>query len=67
MATLSPPSGVGITVSVVAMMPAAVKMDMPAPFKTGKRVASRMIAKLDALGMTRESRLPSRNTKGTIK
>ena len=54
-----------MTVAVVAMTPAAVRELIPDCTSTGKRVASRMIARLEALGMTRDSRFPSRKTTGT--
>ncbi|MNJ68307.1 hypothetical protein D3C77_645440 [compost metagenome] len=65
MATLSLPSGVGTIVADVAMTPAAESADMPAFLRIGNKVASKMIARLDALGMTRDNRLPSKNTIGT--
>ena len=64
-ATLSLPSGVGTIVAVVAMIPAAVSELIPAFIRIGYSVASRITARFDALGITSESRFPSKNTIGT--
>ena len=65
MATLSEPSGVGIIVAVVAMTAAALSRLIPAWRSTGYSVAIRMIARLEALGMTRDNRLPNKKVIGT--
>ncbi|MOA01514.1 hypothetical protein D3C78_1209260 [compost metagenome] len=64
-ATLSPPNGVGMIVADVAMIAAADKVDMPVFLNTGNRVASKIMARLDALGITRDNKFPSKNTTGT--
>ena len=65
MATLSPPSGVGITVAAVAIIAAAVIEDIPALLNTGYKVARRIIARLEALGITRDNTLTNTKTNGT--
>ena len=47
------------------MMPAAVSELIPAFIRIGYSVASRITARFDALGITSESRFPSKNTIGT--
>ena len=52
-------------VAVVAITAAAVKADIPDFLSTGYNVASKIIAKFDALGTTNDKRLPRRKTIGT--
>ena len=52
MATLSEPNGVGTIVAEVPITAAADNRLIPAARKTGYNVASKMIARFEALGMT---------------
>ena len=65
--TLSAPKGVGITVAVIAITPAAVNDDMPIPASIGYRIAINIMAKLEALGITNDIKLPTKKTIGTNK
>ncbi len=62
---MSLPRGVGITVAVVAITAPAVSGFMPTFNIIGYNVASKIIAKLDALGTTSDKIFPTKNTNGT--
>ena len=66
-ATLSDPNGVGTIVAEVPIIAAALNLDIPADRKTGYKVANRIIAKFEALGITNDNRFPIKKTMGIRK
>ncbi|MNV99594.1 hypothetical protein D3C71_1949760 [compost metagenome] len=52
-------------VADVAIIAAADNVDIPAFFNTGNNVASKIIARFEALGITRDNKFPSKKTTGT--